>query len=115
MQYWKTTLWILCLSINGFHLALAQEKAPSPLLQKLKDFQIQPSLNFQFWGSFGTDFKIYNDEKGEYEKVDNRFNAMVRRLLVSLKGHPYPGLQFKVTGSYDFVGRDVLVGQNRGF
>ena len=86
----------------------AQES--SPFISQLKDFNIQPYIQFQVWGTYTMGQEIFDDSLGTYRKVGNRYNTQLRRGRFGFKGRPYPWLSFNITGALDFVGRDVYSG-----
>jgi hypothetical protein len=84
--------------------------------QKLKDnFKVQPYLMVQSWATFSHNQQLYNQNLGEYELVDNRFNFQLRRMRFGLKAAPYEFLKFNFMAAYDLIGRDVNAATMGGF
>jgi len=88
-------------------------KQPS-LTNKLEHWNLDPVLAFQIWNTYTMGAQIYNENLGQYQKVDNRFNTQLRRSRLGIKGQPYQQIKFNFTAALDLVGKDLLSGTEGG-
>jgi hypothetical protein len=76
-------------------------------LKKKEDFKIHPFMMTQVWSNYSMGHEAYDKETGRYERVDDRFNVLLRRMRLGFRAQPYDNLQFTIVGAYDLIGRDV--------
>lgn len=96
---------ILIILVFPVSMALAQED--SDPRQGAHDAPIEPFMMLQLWGvgSFGQE--SYNSERGEFERVDDRINLVIRRARLGFRARITEGLKFTLVTAYDQVGRDL--------
>jgi phosphate-selective porin O/P len=82
--------------------------------KKLEKYKIEPIIGLQMWGTYTFNQQVYNETTKDYEAVDNRFNAQLRRTRLGVKGQPYENIKFNITTAIDLVGRDLLSGTQGG-
>lgn len=101
-----SALFFLCFST----IVWSQQTQKSESESWFKKLNIQPSLAVQVWGTYTTNQYLFDEAKGNYVKVDDRFNMMIRRTRFGFKAAPSENFQFVAIGAFDFIGRDVMTG-----
>lgn len=86
-----------------------------PLSQAQSKFKVDPVLNLQFWSTYTSNQKVFDDTEQVYVDVDNRLNFHLHRSRWGLKGQVSDRLKYSFVTSLDFVGKDVLSGVVGGF
>lgn len=77
-------------------------------LQKNPQFVPEIKTMIQLWGLYSIGMEVYDADQKRYNKVENRFNLLLRRARFSVGGEPYAGLKYSVVFFYDQTGRDIL-------
>ena len=98
-QIFIPILLFLCWSLQAQEIQEAQEK-----------LVVQPILALQLWSTYTTDQQLFNADLQQLEAVDNRVNFLLQRTRLGAKGSYGSRWVYDLTGSLDFVGRDVLAG-----
>jgi hypothetical protein len=98
------TLFFFFFKIN------AQDLSENTWTKKLDDWNIKPVIGFQVWSTYTFGAELFNEETGQYDRVDNRLNTLLRRSRLGVIGQPYPNLKFAFVAALDLVGKDNLAG-----
>lgn len=70
--------------------------------------KIEPFLALQLWSGYSIGQEVYDQDAGQYQPTDDRFNVFLRRARAGLKANPYKNLSFTFIGAYDGLGKDAL-------
>jgi len=111
----KSALLSILLIVLCASAVIAQEEPSFSNWMKEKDqFRIEPYFMIQLWSTYTTDYRVFNEENGQYEPVTDRGNIMIRRGRFGVRGEPFDGIKFNLQAAYDLIGRDLFAGITGG-